>query len=199
MDAAREKRWQWIVAIAGLGIAILGLPPLLLWYYGYLGGKSASHAIVQLKCPRLFDRAHTILEKQSPLQAPPAPGIAFTPNSDLTGRVDLTLSWINRVPISQSAVAIQGVYGEGDTTDYFIDHKEPAATTGECWNWYHYTPRDDAQPKEVYVRVEGLWPGQRYCLYTAFRTNNGYSKPSAIFCRTATWKPGWGMPSQAPK
>lgn len=153
--------------------------------------------IASITCPRIFDKAHDILK--SSLAAPPLAGFSFTPSQDIPGRVNLTLTWINPVPIAQSAVAIEGVYGQADPNDYFIDHQEPAAGTGECWNWYHYGPRDDAQPDVVHLQVSGLWPDQQYCFYTAFRTDKGYSEPTAIRCETATWKPEWGVPAQVPK
>jgi hypothetical protein len=153
--------------------------------------------IAIVSCSRIFDKAHDDLK--SPLAAPPPAGFAFTPSLDLPGRVDLTLTWINSVPITQSAVAIEGVYGQADPNDYFIDHQEPAAGTGECWNWYHYGPREDAQPDVVRLQVSGLWPDQQYCFYTAFRIDTGYSEPTAIRCETATWKAEWGKPAQAPQ
>jgi hypothetical protein len=154
--------------------------------------------ITSITCPRLFDKAHRLLES-SPLAAPPLAGFAFTPSQDLPGRVDLTLAWINPQPITKSSVAIEGVYGQVGPNDEFIDHRQPAATTGECWNWYHYETRDDAQPETVRLQVNGLWPEQQYCFYTAFRTDKGYSKPTTIRCETATWKSTWGEPAQAPK
>jgi hypothetical protein len=161
--------------------------------------SSGLRPIVAIKCARVFDGAHDLLAKESGLAAPPLAGFAFTPSQDLPGRVDLTLTWINPSPVYQSAVAIEGVYGQVDPGDYFIDHTEPAAATGECWNWYHYGIRDDAQPKTVELRVSELWPGQQYCFYTSFRTAAGYSKPTEIRCATATWRPEWGTPAQAPQ
>jgi hypothetical protein len=154
--------------------------------------------IVALDCPSLFDNAHDLLAKQSAADAPPPAGSAFSPSQDLPGRVDLSLTWINPVPIAQSAVAVQGVYGRADPADDFIDHREPAAGTGDCWNWYHFGTRDDAQPTTVRLRVSGLWPKQRYCFYTVYRTTKGYSKPTAIRCETAPWESQWGTPAQAP-
>lgn len=147
----------------------------------------------------MFDQAHSILGGESPLAAPPPPGISFTPSADLPGRVNLALAWVNPVEVAQSAVAIEGVYGQADATDYYIDHKQPSAATGECWNWYHYEPRNDAQPKVVRIEVDGLWPEQQYCIYTVFRTNVGYSKPTPITCQLAPWKAAWGKPAQAPR
>jgi hypothetical protein len=155
------------------------------------------YQITAVSCPRVFDKAHADLK--SPLAAPPLAGFAFTPSQDLPGRDDLTLTWINPQPITESAVAIAGVYGQADTNDGFIDHSEPAAATGECWNWYHYGPRDDAQPETVRLRINGLWPGQQYCFYTMYRISTGYSKPTEIRCETAMWKPEWGTPAQAPQ
>ncbi|GHF63798.1 hypothetical protein FHX82_003108 [Amycolatopsis bartoniae] len=157
------------------------------------------HDIALVSCPRLFDEAHDLLGKQSGLDPPPLAGFAFTPSQDVPGRVDLTLTWINEVPVAQSAVAVQGVYGQADPADNFIDHEQPAAASGECWNWYHFGPRDDAQPKTVRLRVGALWPQQQYCFYTAFRTDAGYSKPTGIRCATATWKPEWGAPAPVPQ
>jgi hypothetical protein len=91
------------------------------------------------------------------------------------------------------------VYGQYDTDDQFIDHKQPAAAAGECWNWYHFGVRDDSQPKTVRLRVSQLWPGQRYCFYTSFRISTGYSKPSVIRCEIARWKAEWGLPAQVPQ
>ncbi|MFC1414362.1 hypothetical protein ACEZCY_34935 [Streptacidiphilus sp. N1-12] len=163
------------------------------------GPDDEQHRIDAIACPRLLDGAHDLLAKQSGLAAPPLAGFAFTPSQELPGRVDLTLTWINPSPVYQSAIAIEGVYGQTGSNDGFIDHKEPAAATGECWNWYHYGTRDDAQPETVRIQVSGLWPEQQYCFYTVFRTDKGYSKPTAIRCDTATWKPGWGVPAQAPR
>jgi hypothetical protein len=155
-----------------------------------------SQTIAPLACARVFDKAHGVLERESPLAAPPLADFAFTPSRDLPGRVDLTLTWINPIPIHQSAIAMEGVYGQADPNDDFIDHTQPAAATGECWNWYHFGPRDYAQPRIVRLSVDELWPGQRYCFYTEFRTETGYSKPTAIRCETATWKPSWGKPAR---
>lgn len=155
--------------------------------------------IAAVSCPRIFDKAHDLLGKESGLAAPPLADFAFTPSQDIAGRVDLTLTWINPSPVYQSAIAIEGVYGQADPNDYFIDHQEPAAATGECWNWYHYGPRDDAQPDVVHLQVKGLWPDQQYCFYTAFRTDKGYSQPTVVRCETAAWKSDWGMPAQAPE
>ncbi|PZS17596.1 MAG: hypothetical protein DLM57_08035 [Pseudonocardiales bacterium] len=188
------------MGVAAFILAVLSVPQLFGWYYD-IGEKlfgSGTSPIKKTSCPRVFDRAHRILATESPLAAPPDPGVAFTPSADLPGRVDLTLTWINAVPVTQGAVAMQGVYGAGDPIDYFIDHSEPAAATGECWNWYHYVPGDDAQPKKVYIRVYGLWPEQQYCFYTVYRISGGYSRPSPIMCQTATWKSAWGKPAQAP-
>ncbi|HEX3784269.1 MAG TPA: hypothetical protein VHX38_31815 [Pseudonocardiaceae bacterium] len=160
---------------------------------------NSQHPIAALTCPRVFDKAHDLLVEQSGLAAPPLAGVAFTPSQGLPGRVDLTLTWINQVPVTQSAVGIEGVYGQADPNDGFIDHTQPAAATGECWNWYHFGPRDDAQPETVRLQVSGLWPEQQYCFYTVFRIDTGYSKPTAIRCLTATWKPEWGTPAQAPQ
>lgn len=155
--------------------------------------------VAPVSCPRLFDKAHDLLAQQSNLAAPPLAGFAFTPSQELPGRVNLSLTWINPVPVSQSAVAIQGMYGQADPVDNFIDHQQPAAATGECWNWYHFGSRDDAQPTTVQLRVSGLWPSQQYCFYTVFRIDTGYSKPTTIRCETATWKPEWGVPAQPPQ
>lgn len=197
MAAARQSRWSNNVAIIGFVITVLGVPPLLLWYYGAFKGSAAS--LVTVTCPRLFDKAHGILQDESTLAAPPMPGVSFTPSSDLPGRVDLALAWVNPVEVTQAAVAVEGVYGEVDRTDRYIDHQQPSATTGECWNWYHYEPRDDSQPKVVRMDVDGLWAGQQYCFYTVFRISTGYSKPTQIFCRVAPWKKAWGTPVQAPR
>jgi hypothetical protein len=151
-----------------------------------------------VSCPRFFDNAHDLLERQSGLAAPPPAGAVFTPSQDHPGRVDLTLTWINPSPVFLGAVAVQGVYGQSEPADNFIDHQQPAAASGECWNWYHFAPRDDAQPKTVRLRVSALWPEQQYCFYTAFRTDKGYSKPTPIRCQTATWKPEWGSPAPVP-
>lgn len=164
-------------------------------------GPSAvlSPSISAITCPRIFDKAHDLLDQESTLAAPPPAGIAFTPNQYIPGRVDLTLTWINPSPISQSAIAIEGVYGQADPNDYFIDHQEPAAGTGGCWNWYHYGPRNDGQPESVRLQVTALWPYQQYCFYTVFRDETGYSKPTTVRCEVATWKSTWGAPAQAPK
>lgn len=160
---------------------------------------NSQRQIVAITCPRIFDKAHDLLVQQSGLAAPPLAGVVFTPSQELPGRVDLSLTWINPVPLSQSAVAMQGVYGQADPTDDFIDHEEPAAATGACWNWYHFGPRDDAQPETVRLRIIGLWPEQQYCFYTVFRIDQGYSKPTTIRCETATWNSEWGTPAQAPQ
>lgn len=188
------------MGIAAFGVALLTIPQLFGWYYD-LGEEvfGGPPKIDKVQCPRVFDKAHDLLATESPLSAPSIPGIAFTPDADLPGRVDLTLTWINTVAVTQAAVAIEGVYGEADPTDYFVDHSEPAAATGECWNWYHYVAGDDAQPKKVYLRIYGLWPQQRYCFYTVYRITSGYSKPSAISCEEATWRSDWGKPAQVPR
>lgn len=198
MDEGRERRWSWIVAITSLAIAVLGVPSVLLWYYGVFNAKPSPQKIAKVECPRLFDKAHSVLESESPLATPPNPSINFTPSEDLPGRVDLALAWVNPVDVTQSAIAIEGVYGRADVTDYFIDHHQPSAATGECWNWYHYEPRNDAQPKVVRIEVDGLWPEQQYCLYTVFRISSGYSKPTPIVCQVAPWKTTWGRATQAP-
>lgn len=194
-----RNTWSWRATMWSLVIALVGLPGAAVATWAVVGHltTSSNTAISKVSCPRVFDKAHHVLRTESPLAAPPHPGIAFTPDPDLPGRVDLTLTWINAVPVTRGAVAMQGVYGTGDPTDYFIDHSEPAAATGECWNWYHYVPGDDAQPKKVYIRVYGLWPEQRYCFYTVYRISTGYSKPSPVICQTATWDPAWGKPAQA--
>jgi hypothetical protein len=166
--------------------------------YAHISNDGGQRRIVKVACPRVFDRAHEILASVSPLAAPPIPGVSFTQSLDLTGRVDLNLTWINSVAVSQTAVAVQGVYGEVDQTDFFIDHTEPKASSGGCWNWYHYNPRDDAAPKTVDIQVKGLWPDQQYCFFIAYQVNGVYSKPSPVYCQVATWEPGWGKPAQAP-
>jgi hypothetical protein len=200
MDDAARSRWSWRLTVWGFIIALVGLPTAV--YGGYEVFKhfdSNDGQIVAITCPRLFDKAHDLLEEQSSLTAPPLAGVSFTPSQDIPGRVDLSLTWINPVPISQSAIVIQGVYGQPGLHDDFIDQQQPAAATGECWNWYHFEPRDDAQPETVRLRVSGLWPEQRYCFYTVFRIDQGYSKPTTIHCETATWKSEWGTPAQAPE
>jgi hypothetical protein len=200
MDDSARSRWSWRLTVWGFAIALVGLPAAV--YGGYEIFKPVSSNDVQvaaITCPRLFDKAHGLLDQPSGLAAPPLAGVAFTPSQELPGRVDLSLTWINPVPISQSAVAIQGVYGQADPGDDFIDKEQPAAATGECWNWYHFGPRDDAQPETVRLRVNGLWPKQQYCFYTVFRIDKGYSRPTAIRCETATWQSTWGAPAQAPK
>ena len=200
MDDSVRSRWSWRLTVWSFAIALVGLPVAV--YGGYEIFKpvnSNDGHIVAVTCPRLFDGTHDLLEKQSGLAAPPLAGFAFTPSQDLPGRVDLTLTWINSSPVYQSAVAIEGVYGQSNPNDDFIDHKQPAATTGECWNWYHFGPRDDAQPETVRLRVSGLWAKQQYCFYTAFRTDKGYSMPTTTRCETATWQSTWATPAQAPE
>jgi hypothetical protein len=202
MDDAARSSWTWRLTVWGFAIALVGLPATV--YGGYeifrhFYSNDGQRRIVAIACPRLLDGAHDLLEKESVRTAPPLAGVAFTPSQELPGRVDLSLSWINPVPISQSAIAIQGVYGQADSGDDFIVKEQPAAATGEYWNWYHFGTRDDAQPKTVRLRVSGLWPKQRYCFYTVFRIDKGYSKPTAIRCETATWKSEWGAPAQPPQ
>ncbi|NEA56393.1 hypothetical protein G3I60_20145 [Streptomyces sp. SID13666] len=194
---------NWLVQPAKLGqkaivICICLTVSIVLLFTVIKDLPSDEPQIDAIKCARLFDQAHDRLDKQSELAAPPLAGFVFTPSQEVPGRIDLTLTWINPIPIHQSAVALQGVYGQAVPNDDFIDHKQPAAATGECWNWYHFGPRDDAQPKTVRLRVSGLWPEQQYCFYTEFRTDKGYSKPTTIRCVRTTWKSEWGTPAQAP-
>ncbi|UOZ10197.1 hypothetical protein [Amycolatopsis sp. WQ 127309] len=154
--------------------------------------------VALVECPRLFDEAHELLIHQSQLAAPPVAGSAFTSSQELAGRVDLTVSWVNPTPLTQAAIAIEGVYGTNESGDDYIDHRQPAAAPGQCWNWYHFATRDDAQPAKVHFRVSALWPGQTYCFYTSFRIDTGYSKPTDIRCEKASWKPEWGKPAAVP-
>lgn len=201
MDDARRATWSWQMTFWGFVITLIGLPAAVYGSYQaylHLDSKGDQRPIMKVACPRVFDRARDILAAESPLPAPPTPGVSFTKSLDLSGRIDLNLTWINSVAVSQTAVAVQGVYGEVDPTDFFIDHTEPKASPGGCWNWYHYNPRDDAAPKTVDIQVKGLWPDQQYCFYIVYQVNGGYSKPSPVYCQVAMWEPGWGDPAQAP-
>jgi hypothetical protein len=109
VGGTRQPRWPNNIAIIGFVITVLGVPPLLLWYYGAFKGSATD--LVTVTCPRLLDNAHGILQDESTLAAPPTPGISFTPSSDLPGRVDLALAWVNPLEVTQAAVAVEGVYG----------------------------------------------------------------------------------------
>lgn len=108
----------------------------------------------------------------------------------------LTIAWLNSLPLQEGAVGIAGRYGTPAASDYYIDHHQPSAVTGQCWNWYSYIPKDDAQPLKMYTRIDGLWPDETYCLYTMFKgSRGGWSQPTEVQCLTASWDSSWGAPA----
>jgi hypothetical protein len=180
------------VGVIGVVIAIAAFQPGVLI-------RLFEPPIEDVPCPRVFDDARDILTKESRRPSPPEPGLRFVPSQDLPGRVDARLAWQNPVGVSKWVVAVSGHYGALDPSDDHVDHTEPAAASGQCWDWYHQGPSDDAQPKTVRASVQGLWPEQRYCFYVAYKdSSGGWSKPSSIFCQAATWQSSWGTPARLP-
>lgn len=146
-------------------------------------------------CPNLLTGARTELLAESSVAAPPKAGIRFEPSVTEPGRVDAYLAWINPADLQDVAVGMSGVYGTKSSGDGWIDHSQPAGSSGECWNWYAYAARDDAQPETVALVVGGLWPKQKYCFYDMYKiVGGGWSKPSGITCKVANWQESWGTP-----
>lgn len=194
-DSPRNK-FDTAVGLIGLVLAIIGLTGWrLAWFDGLLNRPSEN-----VPCRHVFGKAHQEQQtKPFVIAPPPVPGLRFIPNQQLPGRVDAVIAWQNPVPIQKAGVAVSGHYGEPDASDDHIDSSEPGAATGQCWDWYHFAVADDAQPKTVRIAVKGLWPGQEYCFYTSYKNDAGaWSKPTDIFCKTATWDKNWGKPAKLP-
>jgi hypothetical protein len=137
-------------------------------------------------CPDRITKAREILLRESSAVAPAKAGIRFEPSTTEPGRVDAYLAWINPSDLQEGAIAMSGVYGVPSSSDGWVDQSQPSGSSGQCWNWYAYAARDDAQPETVSLVITGLWAKQKYCFYDMYKTTGGgWSKPSAVACKVA--------------
>jgi hypothetical protein len=194
--AARDTPLAKFSAAVGVLALIIGLFGWRLGWFDHLFDQP----LVDAPCSQVFGKAHqTQMASPFTLTPPPQPGLRFIPDQQLPGRVDAVMAWQNAVPVQKAGVAVSGHYGEPDPSDDFIDHTEPGAASGQCWDWYHYAVSDDAQPRTIRVTVKGLWPGQNYCFYASYKDADGnWSRPTDIFCQNATWDKSWGTPARLP-
>jgi hypothetical protein len=194
----RQPHWFFTLAVSALVALLITWLGLNDWRFPFAiqPGAAAASPKTSAACPQLFDQARLILDKEATAAAPGDPGANFTPSISLPGRMTLSVAWMNPVPLQEGVVAIAGRYGAQVASDYYIDHTQPSASPGECWNWYSYIPKDDSEPLKVQTSIDGLWPNERYCFYTAFKTSAGaWSRPSEIKCLTSTWNSSWGTPA----
>ena len=183
------------VAWAGLVIAIVALLVGLYTIKNDIVYAITFNSIAVVKCPDRIIKARAELLAESAASAPPMAGIRFEPSTTQPGQVDAYIAWINPSDMQESAIAISGVYGVPNSSDGWIDHTQPAGSSGQCWNWYSYGARNDAQPKTVALVLTGLWPKQKYCFWNMYKTTDGgWSKPSKETCKVAAWNQSWGVP-----
>lgn len=190
--AKRSFHIGWISLVIGvlaLALSIYAVKDQILY-------QVKIRSIHHINCPDLMTHAHQILMTESRAPAPPRASIRFAPSTYDAGRLDAYVAWQNRSDLSSSAIAVRGLYGERAKSDERIDHREPSASSGQCWNWYTYGARNDEQPQTVDILVPGLWPDQTYCFYNMFKlVGSGWSKPTRIECLKTPWKESWGMPA----
>lgn len=179
---------SFILAVVALAIGVFTVKDQLVYYFSV-------NSITVKQCPNLIAGAHAALLAESSAVAPPTAGIRFEPSTTDPGRVDAYVAWINPSDLQEVSIAMSGVYGAPASADGWVDHAQPAGSSGECWNWYAYGARNDAQPETVSLVITGLWPKQKYCYYNMYKIpGGGWSRPSAITCDTAPWVEGWGVP-----
>lgn len=191
----RSSRSTVIGTVATLATFLVGLPAAWLAVRAVAPEPFQPPVPSAIDCPQYLGESHEILLKGE--DSPPK-NVAFavTPSKAFDGRVSVTFSWLNEVGVYRAAVAISGVYGHPNPGDDFVVHAQPAATTGDCWNWYSYIPRKPAQPNSLNTVVDGLWANQEYCFYASYQKSekSDWSQPSDIECFITTWKPKWGIP-----
>lgn len=184
----RLGMWSLIVAMLALAVSIFTIKDQLVYWVTLNNVKVVS-------CPNLLHGAHSELLAESKASPPPLTGVRFEPSTTEPGRVDAYFAWINKSDLQEVSVAVSGVYGVPSTGDGWIDHSQPAGSSGQCWNWYSYGSRDDAQPETVALVITGLWPKQKYCFFNMYKTTaGGWSQPSTIACKVAPWQQSWGTP-----
>ena len=187
----RSYRLAWISLIIG----VIALLVALYTIKGDIEYAFRFNSIPVKQCRNLLTNANRELLSESSAVAPPEAGIRFEPSTTEPGRVDAYIAWINPSDLQAGAIAISGVYGIPASGDGWIDYSQPSGSCGECWNWYSYAARNDAQPETVSLVITGLWPKQKYCFYDMYKTTaGGWSKPSSVACAVASWQKEWGIP-----
>jgi hypothetical protein len=117
-----HRQPHWLVpvvvsAVVALLIAWLGLNDWRLPFASRLGAVAAPTSTVAA-CPQLFDKARLILGKEATAAAPEEAGVRFTPSVSVSGRMTLSVAWMNRESLQEGVVAIAGRYGTQVASDY---------------------------------------------------------------------------------